>query len=377
MTDLRPYAKALILSALISLFATQAQAQAKAEISADLSTYDFGSIPETKEGATHIFSIKNTGATPLVIASVSTSCGCARPEWNKAPIPPGASSELKINYLTKGRPGPFYKSITIHSNASSPRLTLYIKGTVTSQPSAPVPPPIVYPYTLGSLKLETKTVICNKAFPGDTISSTIHIKNESSTQLKLHADKIPSFLSVDFAPATLNPEETGEITIALRTTGIKQMGRIATSFSLIAEDHAGHKESPVVIKANIIDNFSRLSPEKKAQAPVAEYSVTHIDFGHLPEKATGILPFISTGKETAILKITNTGKSPLIIYSISSDNPIIDIAGSKKEIKPGASADYKISIRIKDIKTKLEDDIYVVGNDPVTPVKLIKVTAER
>ena len=51
--------------------------------------------------------------------------------------------------------------------------------------------------------------------------------------------------------------------------------------------------------------------------------------------------------------------------------------GGKKEIKPNASATFKISIRPKDIKAKLEALVTVVCNDPNGPVRLIKVTAEK
>ena len=80
---------------------------------------------------------------------------------------------------------------------------------------------------------------------------------------------------------------------------------------------------------------------------------------------------------TKIIEIDNAGKSPLIIHSITCDDERIDISGGKKELKPGATATFKVSLRPKEIKTKLEALINIVCNDPNGPVRLIKVTAEK
>jgi hypothetical protein len=49
----------------------------------------------------------------------------------------------------------------------------------------------------------------------------------------------------------------------------------------------------------------------------------------------------------------------------------------KKEIKPNSSVYFKISVRPKEIKTKLESTIVLVCNDPNGPVRLNKITVEK
>ncbi|GHT37627.1 hypothetical protein FACS189435_3040 [Bacteroidia bacterium] len=361
----------------IVLISAQGFAQKKAEISADILTYDFGIIPEAEEGATHVFPIKNTGTAPLIINNVSASCGCTRPEWPKAPIEPGATGEVKINYSSKGRPGPFYKSIVINSNARNNRFSLYIKGTVSIR-QASSQPAIVYPYHVGDLKLETKNVLYSRIYPGEKLEEVIRIKNEGTAALNLQADRTPDYLSVECNPKLLKPGETGEISVLFQTAAIKRMGHIATSFHLIVESVGKKKEEgAITVTANIIDNFTHMPAADKAKAPVAQYSRIHLDFGKLPEKSGGIIPFIGGSGKSESLKITNTGHSTLLIYSITCDNELIDISGGRKEIKPGASAEYKISIHSKAVKAKLEDYIHIVSNDPNGPVRLIKVTAEK
>jgi archaellum component FlaG (FlaF/FlaG flagellin family) len=361
---------------ILLLTGSAAYAQKGAIIGSDTQTYDFGFIAEADGLATHSFTIKNTGSATLVINRITASCGCTQPEWSKAPIAPGSTGEVKISYDPKGRPGPFYKSITIHSNAGNERLTLYVKGTVKNRTIEL--PAIIYPYSMGNLKLQTKNIQYSRIYPGEALEEIIRTKNEGNAPLIIHHSKVPDYLTIEISPDTLKPEETGEISITFHTGKVKKMGRISSYLPLTVESDGKKKNGLIHVAANIINNYSRISASEKAKAPAAQFSQTLLDFGKLPEKSGNIISFIGIGgKESESLTITNTGQSPLLIYSITCDNELVEISGGKKELKTGASSTYKISIRPKDIKTKLEAFIHIVSNDPNGPVRLIKVTAEK
>ena len=91
--------------------------------------YDFGTIKEGTQ-ATHTFTFKNVGKAPILISNVKPSCGCTAPEWSKDPVLPEQTSSIKVVYNSKGRPGSFYKTVTILSNASKNDIALKIKGNV-------------------------------------------------------------------------------------------------------------------------------------------------------------------------------------------------------------------------------------------------------
>ena len=157
------------------------------------------------------------------------------------------------------------------------------------------------------------------------------------------------------------------------------MGRVSAWLPLSVGNVPEKKrtEGSVRIAANIIDDFSRLSASDKAQAPVARFSQTVLDFGKLSGKSGHIIPFIGSGKESESLTITNTGQSPLVIYSITCDHELVSVPGGKKELKPSASFYCKVSLHPKELKTKLETFIHVLSNDPNGPVRLIRITAEK
>ncbi len=62
------------------------------------------------------FRFKNTGDKPLVIASVTPSCGCTAADPPKEPIAPGKEGVIKGVFDSNGKPGPSTKSLTVQAN---------------------------------------------------------------------------------------------------------------------------------------------------------------------------------------------------------------------------------------------------------------------
>ena len=94
-------------------------------------THDFGNIKEASGAVSHDFRFTNTGDAPLVILSVTTSCGCTKPTFPKQPVEPGDTAVVTITYNPVGRPGEFDKNISVKSNSQkAPKSRLKISGVV-------------------------------------------------------------------------------------------------------------------------------------------------------------------------------------------------------------------------------------------------------
>ncbi len=99
-------------------------------------THDFGTLMEG-DAAEAEFVFTNTGKEPLIIQTVKPQCGCTTPFYSKEPVAPGKTGSIKAAYGTKGRVGPFNKSITVTSTAGSK--VLWIKGVVEKAPEGSAP----------------------------------------------------------------------------------------------------------------------------------------------------------------------------------------------------------------------------------------------
>ncbi len=92
--------------------------------------HNFGRVAEgEKVGYTFLF--ENGGKGNLAILSVSTSCGCTVPKYDKKPVRPGDKGTLEVVFDTSGRTGTQSKTITVRSNASVPVVMLKITAEVT------------------------------------------------------------------------------------------------------------------------------------------------------------------------------------------------------------------------------------------------------
>lgn len=102
--------------------------------------YDFG---EVVEGAhvKYAFKFKNTGSEPLIISDAKGSCGCTVPDWPREPIAPGATSEIKVEFDSKGKGSDDgqkqTKKVTVTANTNPPQTYLTITGVVKKDPKAP------------------------------------------------------------------------------------------------------------------------------------------------------------------------------------------------------------------------------------------------
>lgn len=122
-----------ILAALVILCGGSALAKKKGGqpvITFQETSYNFGNIAEEGGPVTHEFIFTNTGDGNLVITDAKAECGCTRPEYPKNPIAPGKKGKIKVTFNPVVGPGGFQKSITIRSNAKTPKKHLKISGVI-------------------------------------------------------------------------------------------------------------------------------------------------------------------------------------------------------------------------------------------------------
>ena len=91
--------------------------------------HDFGEIAEGEKVAC-VFTFDNTGKGPLVITSVTTSCGCTVPKYETKPVASGNSGIIEVVFDSSDKNGRQTKTVTVRSNASKPVVLLKISGEV-------------------------------------------------------------------------------------------------------------------------------------------------------------------------------------------------------------------------------------------------------
>lgn len=91
-------------------------------------TFDFGKIKHG-ESVTHEFKFTNIGKIPVLISTITASCGCTTPEWSKEPVTTGKSGIIKATFNGTGS-GVFSKTILVNVNVENGYVHLILKGEV-------------------------------------------------------------------------------------------------------------------------------------------------------------------------------------------------------------------------------------------------------
>jgi len=76
---------------------------------------DLGKVTEGEQVEVS-YRFKNTGTKPLIITSVTASCGCTVPETPKEPFAPGAEGLIKATFNSKNRVGQNRKEVYVTAN---------------------------------------------------------------------------------------------------------------------------------------------------------------------------------------------------------------------------------------------------------------------
>lgn len=93
--------------------------------------HDFGQVKEGEKVAC-VFNFENEGTGDLIIANVTTSCGCTVPKYETKPISPGEKGTLEVVFNTSGYDGVQTKTIQVKSNATTQFVVLKISTEVIS-----------------------------------------------------------------------------------------------------------------------------------------------------------------------------------------------------------------------------------------------------
>jgi len=360
--------KKLFLSAMLFL-SMGLMAQTSPVITFMETEHDFGQINEADGKVSHVFVFKNEGMEPLVLQNVRASCGCTTPKWTNTPVEPGETGEITVTYNPNGRPGKFSKTITITSNATVAQTKVYIRGEVIPKTAKPVEN---YPVKMGALSLKQKHINFGKVQKGQFAEQKIEYKNNSQAEVTvdlLTNSRYDAFLVPSLSFTTLKPNEVGFLTIRFESANTNDWAEQEYELYFVVNGKQERTdEFKVIVKANIVEDFSGLSPDQLQKAPIAELAKT-VDMGQIKKGQTA-------SKE---LTIKNVGVSPLLIRRVvNKHTDIIGATVNKTTLKSGKKGSLKISATAtENIKPgKFVRTIELITNDPQNSIVKVVVSGE-
>jgi hypothetical protein len=323
--------------------------------------HDFGSINEKDGVVSCKFEFVNSGKSPLIIQRVISSCDCATTDWTKEPIIPGSKNSITVYYNTKDRPGKFDKVITVYSNAETSTVVLHIKGIVLERTKSLEE---LYNRALGEFRFKKTNLSFSSLLVDKTKTDTLEFVCMSKEPTKIGC-KIEGYphLSVKFVPENLQPNEKGLMIVTYDAKKRNDWGFVIDRFNLTQNDKEING-GLITISASIEENFTSLTEEQRAKAPVIQMVNANFDWGQIEEGQPVECEFA----------FKNTGKSDLIIRKIKPSCGCTTVEPSNKVIKPGQSSSFKVTIKTNGLSGRNAKSITLISNDPVTPVVAIRIS---
>lgn len=293
--------------------------------------FEFDTIPQGEQ-LEHKYILRNVGDEELEIQRIIPACGCTVPELKESRIQPGAETVLSVQLDTRGMYGRKEKTVRLYTNDPQlPTALLTLRGEIE-------PEVLVEPY-----RLDFGDVI-HSTDPEDGIEQGVTIRIRDGLRARI-----------------------GELSTRSKWLEITEKSRVKNriveaSVRLKSEVPIGEFRDRVVIRVTG-------AQQRTVNLPVYASIQKQIEV-EPPVVAFGVLP--ATGSVQREVKISNRGKKPLKILSITSNHS--DMSAFSEVVKAGREfrgiVRYIPSKRDTDIKTTVT---IVLGNlmgEPVDEVVL-------
>jgi hypothetical protein len=349
-----------LLIIVLLLTAYTAFAQKKASISFTSTEHDFGKIKEADGSKTFKFEFSNTGKDTLILQNVTSVSSCVTMNWSKTPVPPGKKSSIDVIFDPKNRIGPFQKGVDVLTNDSAhAKLVLLIKGEVEGsiQSSANG-----YPRQMGHLYSKPSQMTFKNIFTTGSKTDTLKLYNEWNKPMTLAFTKAPAHIICKAVPEELKPLGKGYVLITYDAAKKNDYGYVFDLLTIVTNDSL-EPEKKIGISANIIEDFSKLTPEQSANAPKVNFDNTTFDFGTIKEGE----------KPEHDFKLTNTGKSELMIRKAKAACGCTLTTAEKSNLKPGESTNIHVLFNSKNQVGKQQKTVNVFCNDPANPSTILHI----
>jgi hypothetical protein len=326
--------------------------------------HDFGTFKEEAGRQTFDFFVTNTGTEPLVIQNVVASCGCTTPEWTKQPIPAGSKGKVTAIYDPKDRPGQFNKTLSVYTNTKPEVTVLVIKGEVIPHEKSIEE---LFTFAVGSVRFESNHMAFTNVKKTEKKIRVMQLINTSAKPVKVEFDNVPAYLTLKANPATLKPGEKGLVEGSYDATKNPGWGNLSDMIK-VKIDGVVQENVYYYVSANLVEDFSSLSKEQLANAPVFKLDATTVDLGKIKGSTQNEVEF----------KFTNGGKSDLVLRYIKSSCGCTAVQQGAQGvgIKPGESSSIKAVFNSGTYNGKVTKAIYVYSNDPNSSEVVLMLTAD-
>ena len=356
--------KKVVLSLVMIVAVLFAMAQPRIEF--EKKTHEFGDIHEEGGKVTARFTFKNVGDSALVLTKVKPGCGCTAANYTKEAVMPGQTGFIDATYDPWGRPGQFNKNIKVSTNESDQATPyiIFIKGNVIKRP--PTKYELAgYKSGRGEVRMKESTVrfqVKNTGSHIDTFYLRSFYEGGRATTFSMELPEYIQEVGRSFGQ-TIPADYEGYIVLKYDATKRNAWGNLKDRAVIVTDDTLEPRKY-LYYNVNISEDFSRMSPKDLEKAPKIAFDKTTFQFDTIVQNTS----------VTETIKVSNNGKTPLVIRKIESSLPSLTYTMSSMEIAPGQSANLVLTFKAQNRRGKQVASVEVISNAPNNSSQIINMT---
>jgi len=325
--------------------------------------HDYGTIKEEAGKQEAIFNFTNTGDSVLVITKVQPSCGCTASDYTKSPVPPGGKGFVTAVFDPRGYNSHFAKSVSVYSNAKPAVTALIIEGTVTPREKSVDE---LYTFAVGPVRFESNHMAFTTTKKTEKKIRVMPIINTSTEPATVEFEGLPAHLTLKTNPATLKPGQKGTIEGTYDATLNSNAWGNVNDLVRIKVNGKPMENIYLYVSANLVEDFSGLTSQELAKAPVFKLDTNTVNFGKIKQNSSADVEF----------KFTNEGKSDLIIRHVKAGCGCTALMPTENVIKPGDKGSIKAKFNSGGYKGNIYKNIFVYTNDPKNSEVMLMLKGE-
>jgi len=223
-------------------------------------------------------------------------------------------------------------------------------------------PATEYPQKMGNLRFKTNYMVFPSISSNEKKTDTVKFYNEGDREINLSLSNIPPHVKCDLKQKSVKPGEKGMIIVEFDASKVDDFGFVIGRFHIETNDSLSLQKI-ISIGANIVEDFSKLTPEEKANAPKIVFKTIKHDFGTATDGETVKYDFV----------FTNEGKNDLIIRKTKASCGCTAISPNKTVLKSGESSQVGISFNTAGRLGKQSKNVTVISNDPEKSTVIITI----
>ena len=200
---------------------------------------------------------------------------------------------------------------------------------------------------------------------GEVVCDTLFLYNPSADRVECRFSVLENFIQVVPEKEFIFPGDTVRVFVRFFTERRNEYGNCREYIRFIPRTAEQRWSPPLLLTAEVVENFMNLTAEEKQQAPKAVFDTQTCDFGDIQE-----------GDDAShVFCLKNEGHGNLLIRGIESSCGCTAVVPDSRVIQVGDSCNVQVTFRTKGREGKQFKTIQVTTNDYRKPNIILKIRA--